>query len=68
MMDVGRWIEGKMFTQLRRYLETVKGGRQLHRVNRSVYYRVTYIVESGLTGSSSPAHHTVKGLPGQFYS
>ena len=48
MMDVERWIEGKMFTQLRRHLEIEKGGRQLHRVKRSVYYRVTYIVESGL--------------------
>ena len=48
MMDVGRWIEGKMFSQLRRHLETVKGGRQLHRGNRSLYYRVTYIAESGL--------------------
>ena len=47
MMDVGRWIEGKMFTQLRRHLEIEKGGRQLHRVNRSVHYRVTHIVESG---------------------
>ena len=37
-----------MSTKLRRHLETEKQGRQLHIINGSVYYRVTYRGRMGI--------------------
>ena len=41
-MGVGGWRKQKVPIELRRHFETKKEGRQLHIINGSVYYRVTY--------------------------
>ena len=41
-MDVGGWKKQKVPIELRRHFETKKEGRQLHIINGSVYYGVTY--------------------------
>lgn len=43
---VGNWRKRKVPTKLKRYLENGKQGRQLHIINRKVYYKITYRVDS----------------------
>lgn len=66
------WQEGKVPTKLKRHFETKKRGRQLHVINGSVSYRVTYRMGSG-SGvqwlEAFPAARCTTERPlGQYYS